>query len=77
MEEIANRLKWMVHEMLGDKPSLMFLSRIDRTLDEGATDKEALLAATARVEKLVNLFICVNLAEKIGCSCREVIGQVD
>ena len=76
MEKTADVLKSKVREILGDIPSKIFLSRLDKTLDEGSTDKESLLSAAARVERMVSLFISTSLAEKVGCCCKETIEEL-
>lgn len=76
LADTAAQIKSMVREILGDMPSKMFLARVDAAIDEGASDKESLAKACARVENITNLFIGVNEAKVIGSRCKEILGKM-
>jgi hypothetical protein len=73
---VAGQLKNAIREILGDKPSKLFLGRVDTALDEGASDKESLRKACERVEKMVNLFIGSDEARVIGTRCAEILRKL-
>jgi len=74
MAEVISRLKAMVHEVLGGRSSQIFLSRVDKTIDE-ATDADSLAKACEKVAHMVDLFIGANEAKVISTRCREILGQ--
>jgi hypothetical protein len=74
--EVVDQLKNAIRGILGDTPSKLFLSRVDKTLDEGAADKDSLVKACEKVEKMVNLFIGVDEAKVIGSRCGEILRKL-
>jgi hypothetical protein len=74
--EVVEQLKNAIREILGEAPSQMFLSRVDKTLDEGAADKVSLVQACGKVEKMVHLFIGVDEAKVIGSRCGEILRKL-
>jgi hypothetical protein len=71
----VDEIKQVVRETLGDTPSKMFLLRIDKILDDAGSNDDALLEAIVRVEKMVNLFICTNMAQELDERCTEILSS--
>ncbi len=72
MPERAEILKKDIREILGDLPSSIFLSRIDKAIDDAGTDPAALEKAAERVAGMVKLFIGITQAEKIRARSGEI-----
>ncbi len=72
MPEQAEILKKDIRNILGDMPSSIFLSRIDKAIDDAGADPAALRKAAERVEGMVKLFIGIPQAEKIRARFGEV-----
>jgi len=68
-------IKKIVRETLGDTPSKMFLARIDKLLDDAGDDEAALFDSIVRVEKMVNLFICTDMAHTLDEKCSEILSS--
>ena len=69
----ATKIKAAVREILGDKPSPIFMGRVDKLIDESASGEASLGQACTRVENLVKLFIGVEESKVIGARCKEII----
>ena len=72
MPEKAVILKKDIREILGDLPSNIFLSRIDKAIDDAGADPEALKKAAERIAGMVKLFIGLPQAERIRARCGEI-----
>jgi hypothetical protein len=73
MVATAEKLKSAVRDTLGTLPSDIFLARINRTIDAGLADKESLMLAAFRVEKMVRLFLGIKEADMVKCLCEEIL----
>ncbi|MHB8174570.1 MAG: hypothetical protein ACYDFU_08960 [Nitrospirota bacterium] len=72
MPDHAEILKKDIREILGDLPSDIFLSRIDKAIDAADADPEKLKKAADRVAGMVRLFIGLAQAEQIRARCQEI-----
>jgi hypothetical protein len=75
MENKVAQLKLAVREILGDVPSAMFISRVEKTLDDGAGDMESLISACSKMERSVRLFINADLASVLDKRCMEILAS--
>ena len=73
MEQKVSQIKVAVREILGDLPSQMFLCRIDKTLDDAATDNQSLSAACKKIESMVKLFIGIEEARDLNKRAGEIL----
>jgi hypothetical protein len=73
MEQATEQIKTAIHQILGDVASEILMARLDKAVEEGSGDKEALAAACGKIEKLVNLFIGTEEARVIGKGCKEIL----
>jgi hypothetical protein len=73
MEQPVVQVRYAIQEMLGDRPSPIFMGRIEKTLDEGAKDRDSLCLACDKVQKMVNLFISVDIAKVMGQRFKEIL----
>lgn len=75
MEGRIVEIKLAVIDALGDSASQIFLSRMDKTLDEAGPDPESLRQACGRIEKMVRLFIGADEARAVGERCRGILDR--
>lgn len=74
MEARIASIKDAVIDVLGGSASQIFLSRMDKTLDEAGGDPAAIRTACVRIEKMVRLFIGPDEARAVGERCRLILG---
>ena len=75
MPEQAEILQKDIRDILGDLPSNIFLSRIDKAIDDAGADPAALLRAAERIAGMVKLFIGLPQAERIRARLKEIFGN--
>lgn len=75
MEARVVEIKRAVIDVLGSSASSIFLSRMDKTLDEAGFDPDAVTHACVRLEKMVRLFIGTDEARAVGERCRAILGR--
>lgn len=75
MERKVEMLKTAYREILGDRPTRMFMEKVESMLDEGCASCDALNDACRRTEGMVRIFLDVELANTIGRRWREIVGE--
>lgn len=72
-KERVQQVRATIREVLADRASDVFLGRIDKILEEWATDKLTAPQACEKVQKAVGLFIGEDLAAEIGNRCAPIV----
>jgi len=62
----ADELKAITRKVLGDRPGKGFYSRVDRMLTEGVCTNTSLIRTTRNIERIVKLFVGVELAGSLN-----------
>lgn len=75
MVDKVERLKSAYREILGDRPTRMFMEKIEKMLDEGCGSGDALRDSCRRTESMVKIFLDIELAKTIGARWREIVGE--
>lgn len=75
MEDKVAVLKKAYRDILGDRPTRMFMDKVENMLDEGCHSCEALHDACRRTEGMVRIFLDIELSKQIGRRWREIVGE--
>lgn len=62
----AEELKAITRRVLGNRPGKGFYSKADRMLTEGTCTNASLICATRNIERVVKLFVDVELAVSLN-----------
>jgi len=71
-ENVDQVLK-IVHEVLAGKASGVFMSRIDKIVEEWSSEQLTAAQACEKVQKAVSLFLGEDLAREIGNRCAPIV----
>jgi hypothetical protein len=71
--ERVDEVRSIVHDVLGESASKMFLERIDAVLNDWAEGKMTAANACEKVQKTVGLFIDQDKARQIGERCAMIV----
>ena len=63
----------IVHEILGNGASAVFLGRVDAVLSEWTSGKLTAAQACEKIQKMVSLFIDVKKAQEIAARCAPIV----
>lgn len=72
-KERVEQVRATIRAILAEKASEIFLGRIDKILEEWASDKMTAAQACEKVQKSVSLFISEDMAQEIGNQCAPIV----
>jgi len=76
MDGAKGLIRQAVHDRLGEVASTIFLSRVDKTLEQADGSRDSLLEACTKITKMVSLFIGVDEAQAVGGLLDDVMKNV-
>ncbi|MGC2425257.1 MAG: hypothetical protein WA666_13005 [Nitrospirota bacterium] len=75
LKKAKEDIRLTIGNVLGNSPSKVFYTRVDRILDECA-DMPSLVRACSRLISIADLFISEDKAKEIKRNCNEILEKI-